>query len=92
MNVVPVFWTIALALLAVTVAVIVWPLLRRTSVAAPSEDAARTAVYRDQKRQLDDELASGALDESSHRTAVAELAQRLGVELDAPVAGPATPV
>jgi cytochrome c-type biogenesis protein CcmH len=85
MTVVPVFWALALALLAITVAVIAWPLLRRTNAPGPTEDIARTAVYRDQKRQLDDELASGALDPASHATAVAELAQRLGVELDAPV-------
>ena len=90
MNVVPVFWAFALALLAVTVVVIVWPLLRRTSAAAPSEDAARAAVYRDQKRQLDDDLATGALDEAAHTSALAELAQRLGIELDAPEIPPST--
>ena len=84
MNVVPIFWAIAIALLAITVAVIVWPLLRRTNASGPSEDAARTAVYRDAKRQLDDDRAAGVLDEASHAAGVAELAQRLGIELDAP--------
>jgi cytochrome c-type biogenesis protein CcmH len=91
MNVVPIFWAIAVALLAITVAVIVWPLLRRTNAAAPSEDAARTAVYRDAKRQLDDDRAAGVLDDAGHAAGVAELAQRLGVELDAPAeAAPTT--
>jgi len=91
MNVVPIFWAIAVALLAITVAVIVWPLLRRTTASAPSEDSARTAVYRDAKRQLDDDRATGVLDDAAHAAGVAELAQRLGVELDAPVeAAPTT--
>ena len=92
MPIVAIFWTIALLLVAATVGALSWPLLRARPAPPEPDDAAATNVYRDQKRQLDDELASGALDESSHRTAVAELAQRLGVELDAPVAGPATPV
>jgi len=59
-------------------------LLRRTSALGPSEDAARTAVYRDAKRQLDDDRAAGVLDDAGHAAGVADLAQRLGVELDAP--------
>jgi len=82
------FWAIALALVALTLAVVLWPLLRRADVAAPSEELAAAAVYRDQKRQLDADLASGAIDATEHGIGVAELAQRLGVELGGPAAPP----
>jgi cytochrome c-type biogenesis protein CcmH len=83
MNLVPVFWAVALALVALTVAVLLRPLLRRRGVAAPSEEVARAAVYRDQKRQLDHELATGILAADEHERATAELSRRLGLELDA---------
>lgn len=88
MNSQPVFWALALALLALTLAALVWPLVRRRAVDAPSEDSARTAVYRDQKRQLDEELATGALSDEDHAAAVRELTRRLGVELAAPATAP----
>ena len=83
MNLVPVFWAVALALVALTLAVLLWPLLRRRGGSAPSEDVARAAVYRDQKRQLDHELATGILPADEHARASAELSRRLGLELDA---------
>jgi len=82
MSTAPVFWAVALALVALTLAVLLWPLVRRTRTQAPSEEAARAAVYRDQKRQLDEDLARGVLSGVDHAAAVGELAQRLGVELD----------
>lgn len=81
MNTLPLFWALALALLALTLAVLVWPLVRRRASEAPSEDSARAAVYRDQKRQLDDELATGVLSPADHAAAVSELTRRLGIEL-----------
>ena len=48
----PIFWLVALALVAGILAWIVTPLLRRTtSVDAPEDVSVTTAVYRDQKRQ-----------------------------------------
>jgi cytochrome c-type biogenesis protein CcmH len=82
MNPLPVFWALALALMALTLAVLVWPLLRRRTLEAPSEERARAAVYRDEKRQLDEELAAGALSLDDHAAAVRELTQRLGAELE----------
>ena len=61
-----------------TLAVLLWPLVRRARPEAPSEDAARVAVYRDQKRQLDDDVAAGVLSPADHATALDELARRLG--------------
>jgi len=80
------FWALALALIVVTLAVVLWPLVRRRAVDAPSDDTARTAIYRDQKRQLDEELAAGTLSERDHAAALSELTRRLALELDAPAA------
>jgi len=81
-STVPVFWAVALALLALTLATLLWPLLRRSSARAPSEEAARVAVYRDQKRQLDEDLAAGVLSSADHAAGVDELARRLGLEIE----------
>jgi len=79
MSTAPFFWAVALALLALTLAVLLWPLLRSNVAPAPSEDAARVAVYRDQKRQLDDDLAAGVLSSADHAAGLDELARRLGL-------------
>ena len=87
----PLFWLVALLLVAATVAVLVWPLVRaRAPHALESEDVATTDVYRDQKRQLDAELAAGAITREERDAGLAELAQRLGAELEtkAPQAAP----
>ena len=58
----PLFWVIALLLVVATVGALSWPLLRaRPSRALEPDDAASTDVYRDQKRQLEAELAAGAI-------------------------------
>jgi len=77
------FWLVALLLVAGTVAALVWPLLRGRSSPSPEDDAAATNVYRDQKRQLDDELAAGALTRAERDTQLDELSARLGAELAA---------
>jgi cytochrome c-type biogenesis protein CcmH len=84
MNSPPVFWALALLLLALTLAVLVWPLVRRRTREGPSAERARAAVYHDQKRQLDDERAAGAMSSADHAAALRELTQRLGAELEAP--------
>ena len=84
MTPVPLFWLAALALVVVTLAALLWPLLRRRASAqddAPEELAAATSVYRDQKRQLDADLAAGAITAQEHAAAQDELASRLGAEM-----------
>jgi cytochrome c-type biogenesis protein CcmH len=84
MTPVPLFWLAALALVVVTLAALLWPLLRRRVHAedgAPEELAAATAVYRDQKRQLDADLAAGAITAQEHAAALDELTSRLGAEV-----------
>ncbi|HYT97156.1 MAG TPA: c-type cytochrome biogenesis protein CcmI [Casimicrobiaceae bacterium] len=78
------FWFIALALVAAMLIVLARPLLRGGKPrqdAAPPELDATTAVYRDQKRQLDDDLAAGAVTASEHAAAQEELVHRLGAEI-----------
>jgi cytochrome c-type biogenesis protein CcmH len=77
------FWLVALLLVAGTVAALVWPLLRGRSSPVPEDGAAATAVYRDQKRQLDDELAAGAITRTERDAQLDELSARLGAELAA---------
>lgn len=80
---VPIFWLVALLLVAATVAALVWPLLRaRAPRPVEREDIATTDIYRDQKRQLDAELAAGAISPEERDAGLDELATRLGAELD----------
>lgn len=83
MNPTPIFWLIAMALVLATVAALVWPLLRSRDIRPPDDDGAMTDVYRDQKRQLDAELAAGAITGAERDAQLDELAGRLGAELAA---------
>jgi cytochrome c-type biogenesis protein CcmH len=80
------FWSLALLLIAVTLAFLLPPLVRgrRRGAAAPDADAAAIAVYRDQKRALDADIASGAISAAERDAAVLELSRRLGEEVAAP--------
>ena len=78
------FWIVALAVVATTLVVLARPLLRGgkpVADAAPPEMDAATAVYRDQKRQLDVDLAAGAISTTEHEAAQEELVHRLGAEI-----------
>jgi cytochrome c-type biogenesis protein CcmH len=83
----PLFWLVALLLAAGSVAAIVWPLLRRPRTTR--DDAVAADVYRDQKRQLDDELAAGAITRAERDAQLDELAHRLSTELAQPAPEPA---
>lgn len=85
----PLFWILALVLVAATLALLVLPLLRRARVeAGPGDDEAATAVFRDHKRQLDAELAAGVVTRDEHAAAVADLTRRFGAELESAAAAP----
>src|SRR5690349_4664585 len=78
------FWVIALAVVAATLVVLARPLLRGGKPIgdeAPPEMEAATAVYRDHKRQLDADLAAGAITTTEHAAAQEELVHRLGAEI-----------
>jgi cytochrome c-type biogenesis protein CcmH len=79
-----IFWSLALLLVTVTLAFLLPPLLRRRQRAfAPDADAAAIAVYRDEKRALEAELANGAISSAERDTALLELSRRLGEEIGA---------
>ena len=79
----PLFWLVALLLVAATVAALVWPLLRNRGTPSQSDHSDVADIYRDQRRQLDAELAAGAISRAERDVQLAELAARLGSELAA---------
>ncbi|HTP46735.1 MAG TPA: c-type cytochrome biogenesis protein CcmI [Casimicrobiaceae bacterium] len=82
------FWSLALLLVAASLAFLLPPLLRRRQkVIGPDADAAAIAVYRDEKRALEAELVSGAISPAERDAALLELSHRLGEEI-----GTANPV
>jgi len=81
MSSLPLFWSIAVALVLATLAALLWPLLRGRATRAPAGDDASAAIFRDQKRQIDAEFASGAIDAAERDLAQAELVERLSREL-----------
>lgn len=88
-----IFWALALVLVVATLAALAIPLLRtRTRRAGPAVDDASAAIYRDQKRQLDEDLAAGAITAEEREAAEREIVARLGAELStAPAPAAAAP-
>ncbi|HWZ70824.1 MAG TPA: c-type cytochrome biogenesis protein CcmI [Casimicrobiaceae bacterium] len=84
------FWLIATLLVALTLGMLLWPLLRTRQVAvAPDDDSAAIAVYRDQKRALGAECAAGVITTSERDATLAELARRISEDVPAAVPAPA---
>lgn len=81
------FWFLAAALIAVTMAGLLWPLLRQPLVAAVADRPALALrdVYRDQLRELDADLRAGTLSPARHAEARDELAHRLLEDAGQPV-------
>lgn len=83
------FWFIATLLVALTLGMLLWPLLRTRNVAvAPDDASAVIAVYRDQKRALGAECAAGVISASERDTTLAELARRISEDVPAAVQAP----
>ena len=80
-----VFWLVGAALAAGTVALLLRPMVRP----APSQRDANIAIYRDQLRELDADLAAGKLDPAEHAKARTELEARLLEDVAAPETPPA---
>jgi cytochrome c-type biogenesis protein CcmH len=69
-------------LLAGTLAFLLVPLLRRSAtVDAPADRSAVTAVFRDHKRQIEDEYAARTITAEERDAALADLTKRFGQEL-----------
>jgi cytochrome c-type biogenesis protein CcmH len=76
------FWAICAALAALALALVLRPLLARRGAAGVSRREANIAVYRDQRRELDADLAAGKLAPAEHEKARAELETRLLADVD----------
>ena len=70
------FWLIGAAAAAAVLAWVLRPLLSRKNAEAPSRNAANVAIYRDQVRELDADLAAGTLAREDYERARAELEAR----------------
>ena len=78
------FWFLVSLLVTLTLAALLWPLLRaRSTASAPGTTKASIAVYRDQKRSLDAEHAAGILTVAEHEAALDDLARRVAEEAEA---------
>jgi len=71
------FWILGALLAAAALALAAQPLWRRRAGGAVSRDAMNAAVYRDQLRELDADLASGAIARADHGRARQELERRV---------------
>jgi cytochrome c-type biogenesis protein CcmH len=85
------FWLIGAVAAAAVVAWVLRPLLTRKKVAPPSRVAANVAIYRDQARELDADLAAGTLAREDYERARAELEARALRDADQPDAPTAKP-
>lgn len=78
----------ALALLLGCLLVLVRPLMRRSMPPPATGEALALNVLREQRSELDAELAAGRLDAAAHAQGLAELAQRLATEAAEDTAAP----
>lgn len=86
------FWVLGAALAALVLALLLRPLLaRRGAAGRVSRKEANVAVYRDQLRELEVELAAGKIAPADHQRAKEELQARLLEDVDAAAAAEAAP-
>ncbi len=65
-------------MLLAALAFVVVPLVRQTTAAEPVSDAgSNVAIYKSQRRELDEELARGAISNAEHQAAIGELSARV---------------
>lgn len=80
------FWILAAALTVLAITLVVPALIKRrpaaTPVSGPTARASTIAILRDQKTQLDAELAAGTLDAAQHRLGLEEIERRVLEETD----------
>lgn len=71
------FWLIVSAMTLGVIALLLWPLLRRTAAVAMGERENRLAVYRQQFAELEQDQKNGVLTEELYQQARSELERRL---------------
>lgn len=81
------FALVATAMVAVAVAWVLVPLLRRRDARDVDRDASNVAILRDQLAELDGDLARGAISPASHEQARRELERRVLEEVSAAPGG-----
>ena len=83
------FWLIGAAAAVAVLAWVLRPLLSRKNAEAPSRNAANVAIYRDQLRELEADLAAGTLAREDYERARAELEARALQDVGQPEGTPA---
>ena len=79
-----IFYIVALLMLLGALAFVVMPLMRSRAAVEPISDAgSNVAIYKSQRRELDEELKRGAISEAEHSTALGELSMRVVDEVPA---------
>lgn len=81
------FALVATAMVGAALAWVLVPLLRRRDVADVDRDAANVDILRDQRRELEAELARGAITPEQHAVAKLELERRVLEEVATPSVG-----
>ncbi|MCC6142043.1 MAG: c-type cytochrome biogenesis protein CcmI [Nitrospira sp.] len=86
------FWLIASGLMAAILALVLWPLLRRTTTVASGEEEKRLSVYRQQFVELEQDRRNSVLTDEQYHIARRELERRVleetgSAELPAAVSG-----
>ena len=82
-----IFFVAALLMVLVALAFVVVPLVRTDAAAKPVSDAgSNIAIYKSQRRELDEELDRGTISESEHQEALVELSARLIDDVPEPAA------
>jgi cytochrome c-type biogenesis protein CcmH len=84
------FWIVATLMLLVALAFVLVPLLRTQAAAGPSAREANLAVFRGQRREIDDDVANGVLPAGARDEALRELVDRVDAEVPPTASQPAT--
>ena len=83
------FWLICAAVTLVTVALLLWPLLRARAAGRDEDEPRGLAVYRDQLQEVERDRARGLLDEEQAAAARLEVERRLLAITETEAARPA---
>jgi len=86
------FVLLATLLTAIVLLLVLLPLRNRPAPAPGAAAAVNVSLYRDQLRELDEDLAAGTIDRERHAEARADLERRLLEDTDGSTVAPASPV
>ena len=72
-----IFFVVALLMLLAALAFVVVPLVRQAAAEPVSDAGSNVAIYKSQRRELDEELTRGAMSAAEHQAAIGELSARV---------------